>query len=171
MKSKINEHKKNSFKALSKKVILGLAIVCSASLFAQTESKEKEEKEGKEKKEITVPSAVSSAFAKDFPGKKAEWEMEGVAYEAEFKLNGSEASVVYDNAGNRKELEIEIKTSELPAAALQYVEKNYPTSKIKEVAKITDDKNVVTYEVEIKKEGKNMDVLFDAEGKFIKTSN
>ncbi|WP_395051651.1 PepSY domain-containing protein [Flavobacterium sp.] len=144
-----------------KKVFLAMAIAFSATLFAQTEAKEKEKK-------VTVPSAVSGAFAKEFPGKKAGWGMEDGGYEAEFKINGSDASAVYDKAGHRKALEVTIKTAELPANALQYVKNNHPATKITEAAKITDDKNVVTYEAEIGKDGKTYDVLFDASGKFIK---
>jgi hypothetical protein len=153
------QHQKISFKGVSKKIFLMMAIVFSVSLLAQTEEKEKK---------VSVPSVVSSNFAKEFPGKKAKWGMEDGGYEAEFKINGSEASVVYDKTGHRKELELEIKTTELPANALEYVKKNYPAIKISEAAKITDNKNVVTYEAEIKKDGKKNDLIFDASGKFIK---
>ena len=142
-----------------KKVFLVLSIVFSVTLFAQTEAKEKK---------VSVPSAVSESFKKDFPDKKAKWGMEDGGYEAEFKINSNDASAVYDKMGHRKALEIAIKTTELPVDALQYVKKNYPTSKITEVAKITDDKNAITYEAEIGKNGKTYDVLFDASGKFIK---
>ena len=59
-------------------------------------------------------------------------------------------------------------TVELPANILEYLKKNYATNKITEAAKITDDKNVVTYEAEIGKDGKSYDVLFDFNGNFIK---
>ena len=54
-------------------------------------------------------------------------------------------------------------------SALVYIKTNYPKSKITEAAKITDDKNVVTYEAEIGKDGKSYDVLFDASGKTLLT--
>jgi hypothetical protein len=146
-----------------KNAILALAIVCSATLLAQSESKENDKK-------VTVPSAVSSAFAKEYPGQKAKWGKEEGDFEAEFKINGSEASAVYDKSGHRKEFEIEIKTADLPANAVQYIKKNYPKSTITESAKITDDKNVITYEAEIKKEGKKYDTIFDNSGKFLKIS-
>ena len=94
--------------------------------------------------------------------------MEDGGYEAEFKIKGSDASVVYDKKGHRKALELAIKTVELPANILEYLKKNYATNKITEAAKITDDKNVVTYEAEIGKDGKSYDVLFDFNGNFIK---
>jgi hypothetical protein len=69
-----------------------------------------------------------------------------------------------DVSGNILETEVEIKIDELPAKAKEYVSKNYAGQKIKETAKITDSKGVVTYEAEIK--GK--DLIFDSNGNFIK---
>ena len=83
-------------------------------------------------------------------------------------MNGSDASAVYDKNGHRKAFEIDIRLTELPKASLDYLKKNYPSNKITEAAKITDDKNAVTYEAEIKKKGKSYDLLFDGNGKFIK---
>ena len=142
-----------------KKLFLAIAIVFSASITAQTETKSKK---------VAIPTNVKEAFSKDFPEKKAKWGMEDGNYEAEFKIKGSDASAIYDKKGKRKALEIAIKTSELPSNALEYLKKNYPTNKITEAAKITDDKDVVTYEAEIGKDGKSYDVLLDANGKFIK---
>ncbi len=139
-----------------KNVILSLTILCSISLFAQ------------KTKKSSIPASVKEAFAKEFPSVKAKWGMEDGGYEAEFKLNGVDASAVYDQVGHRKELEVDMNIKDLQASVLEYVKKNYPTSTIKEAAKITDDKKVITYEAEIKKDGKSYDLLFDSNGKFIK---
>jgi hypothetical protein len=157
-----HKHKKSNFKEVSKKVFLVFALVFGMTLFAQTKTKENK---------VSVPSVVSSSFQKEFPNKKVKWGMEDGGYEAEFKLNGSDASAVYDKSGHRKELEIDIKITELPVTVLDYLKKNYPSNKITEAAKITDDKNTLTYEAEIRKSGKNYDVLFDASGKFIKIAD
>ena len=154
-----NDHPKNNLKGVRKIAILVMVLVFNAALFAQTETKEKK---------VSVPSIVSESFQKEFSNKKAKWGMEDGGYEAEFKLNGSDASAVYDKAGHRKELEIDIKITELPVTVLDYLKKNYPSNKIIEAAKITNDKNTVTYEAEIGKKGKTYDVLFDASGKFLK---
>jgi len=140
-----------------KTTFLAITIALSAVVTAQTKSKKSE-----------IPALVKEAFAKEFPKQKAKWSTEDSGYEAEFKINNIETSAVYDKKGHRKELESEIKTSELPANALAYLKKNYPTGKISEAAKITDDKNEISYESEIKKDGKKFDVLFDSNGKFIK---
>lgn len=138
----------------------------NSALIAQTKTTEpKEEK----KTSVNVPAAVKDAFAKEFPTvKKVSWDAEDGDFEAEFTLNGTDESATYDKTGHRKDLEVDIKTSELPAPVLEYVKSHYAAYKLIEGAKITNDKNVVTYEAEIGKDGKKWDVLFDATGKFIK---
>jgi uncharacterized lipoprotein NlpE involved in copper resistance len=141
---------------MMKKVILLAAIAISTVGCAQS----------KEKKE--VPKVVTEAFAKEYPNTKVAWDIEDDGYEAEFKLNGKDASADYDKNGNKLATEVEVRESELPSSALSYLKTNYPKSKIKETAKIIDSKNVVTYETEIKIDGKNSDLLFDANGNFLK---
>uniref|UniRef100_UPI004047D357 PepSY-like domain-containing protein n=1 Tax=Mariniflexile sp. TaxID=1979402 RepID=UPI004047D357 len=142
-----------------KNIFLAIAIAVSATAFTQTENTSKK---------INVPTIVTETFQNEFHYKNEKWGLEDGDYEAEFKINGADASAVYDKKGHRKALEVAIKTSELPEAVLHYLKKNYPTNKITETAKITDDKNVITYEAEIGKDGKSYDVLFEANGKFIK---
>jgi hypothetical protein len=116
-------------------------------------------------KEKDVPTPVKTAFQKNFPQAKVEkWEKEGVNFEAEFELNKTEQSVVFDEQGNLLETEIEIELNQLPKGVLEYVIANYKGQNVKEAAKITDAKGNVTYEAEIK----GMDILFDSNGKFIK---
>jgi hypothetical protein len=139
-----------------KKIILLAAIAISTVGCAQS----------KEKKE--VPKVVTEAFAKEYPNTKVAWDIEDDGFEAEFKLNGKDASADYDKNGNKLATEIEVNESELPSSVLTYLKTNYPKNKIKETAKIIDSKNVVTYEAEIKIDGKNSDLLFDANGSFLK---
>ncbi len=122
-------------------------------------------------KEAEVPASVKTNFAKKFPGVKAEkWEKEGADYEVEFDLNKIESSAVFDATGNFKELEQEIKPSELPKAVTDYCTKTYAGHKLSEAAKITDANGKITYEAEMKKGKEHFDVLFDDKGNFIKKS-
>jgi len=115
--------------------------------------------------EKDVPGSVKTAFQKNFPQAKVEkWEKEGVNFEAEFELNKSEQSVLFDAQGGIIETEIEIEISELPNGIVDYVKTNYKGQSVKEAAKISDTKGTLTYEAEIK----GMDLLFDSNGKFIK---
>lgn len=136
-----------------KKLVLPMltTIVISASACAQKLDASK------------VPSAVKESFSKQYPGATAKWEKEDGKYEAGFKQNGTATSVLFEANGKLAESEVEIKKSELPAAALAYVAEHYKGKEIKEAAKITKSNGTVNYEAEVG--GK--DVIFDASGKFL----
>lgn len=115
--------------------------------------------------EKDVPSEVKSSFTKHFAAaKEAKWEKEKGNYEAEFDLNKTEQSALFDAKGSLLETEIEIELSQLPAGVMEYVKAHYANQNVKEAAKITDAAGVITYEAEIK--GK--DLIFDSTGKFVK---
>ena len=115
-------------------------------------------------KEADVPVAVKTSFTKQYPGTVAKWEKEDGKYEAGFKKDGNSMSVLFESNGTMTESEVDIKVADLPATVLAYVQENYKGKKIKEGAKITKADGTVNYEAEVN----GMDVIFDANGKFIK---
>jgi hypothetical protein len=116
-------------------------------------------------KKVAVPDVVKTKFASLYPDtKNVKWEKEDGKYEAGFKNNGHEMSALFDASGVMTESEEEIKLSDLPVVAVEYVKANYAGSAIKAAAKITKAGGEVNYEAELK--GK--DVIFDSAGTFIK---
>jgi hypothetical protein len=111
-----------------------------------------------------VPAAVKQTFIKQYPGATAKWEKEDGKYEANFTQKGNTMSALFEPGGTMTESEMEIKTSALPAAATTFIKDHYKGVNVKGAAKITKASGEVNYEAEIK--GK--DVMFDANGKFIK---
>ena len=123
-------------------------------------------------KEAEVPTNVKASFAKKYATSKVEvWEKEGGDYEAEFHLNKVESSAVFSADGTFKELEQEIKITELPKIATDYCTQNFAGYKISEAAKITDANNKVMYEAEMTKGKEHFDVIFDDKGDFLKKSS
>ena len=115
--------------------------------------------------EKNVPAKVKSTFQKKYPtATQVKWDKEVEKYEASFDLNKTANSVLMDSQGNIIETEVEIELNQLPKAVLDYVKTHYAGKQAKESAKITDAKSTVTYEVQIKE----MDLIFDSIGKFIK---
>lgn len=115
--------------------------------------------------EKNVPANVSSNFKKKYPQATAvKWDKEKQNYEASFKLNNVDQSVLMD--ANAAILETEVKTDfgKLPKVILGYLKTNYASSKPKGAAIITDNKGNITFEVEMK----GTDIIFDNNGKFIK---
>jgi len=111
-----------------------------------------------------VPAAVKATFTKQYPGITTKWELEDGNYEASFKKDGKAMSVIYQASGTMMESEISIKIAELPATAVAYVKEHYKGKTIQEGAKITKADGTINYEAELK--GK--DIIFDANGKFLK---
>ncbi|MFY7840207.1 MAG: PepSY-like domain-containing protein [Lacibacter sp.] len=137
-----------------KKITIAVAILLTASLANAQKIADKE-----------VPSAVKEALQKQYPAaKKVKWDKEQANYEAGFEATGTEYSVLLDSKGAILETEVEIKIDAMPAKIKEYVSKKYPGEKIKEAAKITNSKGIVTFEAEVK--GK--DLIFDNTGNFLK---
>lgn len=112
-----------------------------------------------------APIAAKTAFAKAYPNaSKVKWEKEDGNYEVSFDDKGNEMSVIYNTKGVLQESEYELKVSELPAAVASYMKEHYKGITVKGAAKITKSDGSINYEAAIK--GK--DVLFDANGRFIK---
>jgi hypothetical protein len=140
-------------------LLLAMAAGLTTAGFAQKEKDEKDEKS------VAAPAPAKAAFAKAFPGSsKVKWGKEKADYEVNFVQGGKEMSAVYDAKGTLKETEVDIKLSELPAAAAEYIKQHYKGAKINEAAKITKANGEVNYEAEVNKK----DVIFDASGKFLK---
>lgn len=107
-----------------------------------------------------VPSVVKETFTKQYPNaKSAKWDKENADYEASFKMDGKDMSVLFDAKGMEKEVETDIKFSELPMP----VQTALKGKKVKEAA-IIKKGGKTFYEAEVG--GK--DLLFDAEGKSVK---
>jgi len=112
-----------------------------------------------------VPTSVRSAVDKSYgEAKSLSWEKENENYEAEFQWKGAEYSAVYDAAGNLVETEVVIALIDLPASAVKYLGEHHSNEKIKEAAKITTAKGIVTFEAEVK----GSDLIFDESGKFLR---
>ncbi len=98
-----------------------------------------------------VPEKVKETFKRHYSdARNVRWEKEEEGYEAEFKLNGLNMSVVIDSMGVIQETEIEIPTSELPADCKNNLPPEYKGVKIKEAGKIIKTDGTVFYEAEVK---------------------
>lgn len=116
-----------------------------------------------------APQSMQVSMEKLFPGiSKVEWDNEeDNTWEAEFKNNGIKTSVTFIADGTLKEIEEEIALADFPQAAQNYLKQNYPGEKVEDIAKMTDNRNIVTYEAEVK----DFDLIFDAQGNFMKMKN
>ena len=115
--------------------------------------------------EKNLPENVKSAFKQKYPeATSVKWDKEEKMYEASFKLNNIDNSVLMD--ANAAILETEVKTDlqKVPKVILAYVKNNYAAKQPKGAAIITDNKGTITYEIEMN----GIDLIFDSNGTFIK---
>ncbi len=116
--------------------------------------------------QVNVPKSAKDAFSKLYPkATEVKWDKENQGYEASFKLNGQDMSVILDKDGKVMETETAIETSQLPKGVGKYVTDNYKGFKITSAAKIVNSKGEVTFEAEISKDKVKKDLFFDANGK------
>ncbi len=129
----------------------------------------------KELSKHQVPKTVLEAFEKAYPNaKEVEFEKEmfegKAAYEVEYKENGREYEILYgpDGVILQKEETIDVKT--LPESVVQAILKAHPKATIEEAEKVMKPDGTVTgYEVELKTEGKEVELELDTRGQILKT--
>lgn len=112
-----------------------------------------------------IPTAVTQSFSKLYPEvKDVDWEKENGNYEAEFEKGKTETSVLFDASGKVLETEVEINPADLPQPAKDYCTQYFSGAGISEASKISAADGSITYEAEVR----DQDLIFDAEGHFIK---
>jgi hypothetical protein len=113
--------------------------------------------------ESKVPEAVKAVFTKGYPSMAVKWVKEDGNYEVSFDKDSKKMTLVIAPAGSLVQTEYTITKTELPKAAVDYLNANAKGVKIKEMAHILKPNGEVQYEAEVK--GK--DILFDKDGKFL----
>lgn len=122
-----------------------------------------------------VPKAILEAFEKAYPNaQEVEFEKKIVAgkavYEVEYTENGREYEILYDSDGVILQMEETLDVKALPEPIVQAISKAYPKATIEDAEKVMKpDGTVIIYEVEIKAEGKKLELELDANGKILKT--
>jgi uncharacterized membrane protein YkoI len=127
----------------------------------------------KEENKDQVSKAVLEAFEKGHPNaEEVEFEKEMIGdktvYEVEYKENNREYEILSDSDGVilRKEEAIDVEL--LPEPIVQAISSAYPQVFIEEAEMVMGpDGTVAGYEVEIKTEGKKLELELDAYGKIL----
>ena len=124
-----------------------------------------------------VPESVLKAFSKAYPQAtiktySRETREGKTCYELESKDGNTKRDIIYAANGDVMEIEEAMKPSELPAAVIATLTKNYPNAKITAAEKLIKG-SIVQYEATIneatvKAVGKPIDLLFSDTGELIK---
>lgn len=118
-----------------------------------------------------TPEAVQKAFSIKYPNEKSpKWGIDRNGnYEAQFKKKGEKYKADFTPEGQWIETENRIKKKNLPDAIKAVLERDYKEVKIVEVEHVMHYSKGEFYDVEIKKDGKKMDIEFNTSGVIIGT--
>ena len=118
---------------------------------------------------LSVPDVAKRAFEATYPEvKDAQWKHDEDGFEAEWKAKGMEHAVVYDAKGNVLLTEEQVTQAQMPAAIAPYLAAKQAGKAIVKVGMVTKGA-ANTYEVELENGGKELELLFDADGNYIGT--
>lgn len=123
---------------------------------------------GQKLKPAEVPAPVMEKFKSQYAAAaNTQWDKEKDDYEASFKLNNKEMSVLMNAKGEVLEVEREIKPGALPKIVQDAIVKDFQGYKIAE-ASIIETNGSKTYEAELKNGKDTFDAVFDVSGKLVK---
>lgn len=124
---------------------------------------------GQKVSEADVPQPVKAAFTKQFPkADHARWEMETkTEYEVNFKQGAEAMSATYGNTGEWMETEKDLKLAALPGPVRASIAQNYADQKLGDISHVDSPKGQ-TYEVDMEKGERSMEVVFSTDGKVLK---
>lgn len=112
-----------------------------------------------------VPANISKVFVKSHPKvTTVEWAKAGDNFKANYVVDSTDRSVIYNVKGKLIETEKQISVASLPTLAIKYVNENFKDAYVKRSSQITNAKGKVTYSVIIK----DVVLTFDSNGKYLK---
>ena len=118
-----------------------------------------------------VPAPVASGLKTKFPdAADVKWKKnKSGKYEADFKLSGKKAEAKFLADGKWDSSERRVDAAQLPAPAGDYIKKNYAAYEIDWV-KWQEEADAAKnrYEVKVKKDKADVELVFDEKGKFLK---
>jgi len=120
-----------------------------------------------------LPKVVVGAAKKAFPeakvvGAAKEVEDGETMYEVMLTLDGKSIDLGIDDDGDIEAVEREIDVEDLPKAVIRAAAKNFPTGKIVKVEEVSDEDDVVVYELAIKiGDKKPIEIVMSPNGKVL----
>jgi hypothetical protein len=113
-----------------------------------------------------IPASIKKSFVKRFPtAHDIRWEGDSQThYEVGFVDEGKDKVAVFLADGTFKEIETEIRISEIPKRVLKAVNKRFPLSKISFALKIQRSNNAIVYDLEVNTGIEDIDITLDAMG-------
>lgn len=120
-----------------------------------------------------VPKIVEKGFEQYYPGVEVDkWEQDDKKrWEAKFELNDIKYRADFFEDGSWRETERDIDFLELPYAIRKSIMENFADEELNEIEWVDSPDKGQFFDVEFKKEGPNMDVVYAPDGTIIDIEN
>jgi hypothetical protein len=148
------------------RIVTLLCIVCLLVLSGSVWAQEIAQKD--------VPAAISTSFTTRYPNAaEVKWKKnKSGKYEADFKQDGKKVEAKFTADGTWDSADKRIDAKDLPEAASSYLKKNYASYKVDQIEwKEDKDASKNVFEVKLKKDKAETELVFNAEGKFLKNKD
>lgn len=112
-----------------------------------------------------VPAAVAEALRRTHASATdVRWNLEDGGFEASFTEDMTAVSVVLSADGAVRETETELHVDAVPVAVQNALARGYAGFPIGEFSRVVTAGGRTTYEIEVRRDGRTTDVVFDASG-------
>ncbi|GAA4434386.1 hypothetical protein GCM10023188_25260 [Pontibacter saemangeumensis] len=115
-------------------------------------------------KEKEVPQAVTSALAQKYAGAtNAEWEKEGDNYEAEFRVERTEHTVLLNPSGEVLVAKSDVPLNDLPQPIKSALDQKYKGMPVDDTEQL-EKEGKTFYQLEVEENGTDRRLVFSADG-------
>lgn len=111
-----------------------------------------------------VPAAVNESLLSSFPdAADIDWEKKGEDFEADFEINKTDYSALFNTSGNLLKHRQDIPESELPDAVRAAINADYAAYRLDEIEKLEEGQTTL-YQVELDNNTKDEKLVYSADG-------
>ncbi|RLD83016.1 MAG: hypothetical protein DRJ10_04335 [Bacteroidetes bacterium] len=119
--------------------------------------------------EKEVPEEIKAQFLEMEPlAQDIEWLINKGLYKTYYTINKCKKTSYFDKKGNWLETETEITKEELAPAIIEVLNNQFFEYTIKDIELVETFDRQILYEVDLQKDGKKYDILFDESGKILR---
>lgn len=120
-------------------------------------------------KQTKVPLHVQNSFVDKVPvAQDVVWTVEDNIYQVDYYVSAKHTTSYFDEQGQWLETETEIAVDELPHDVLQTLQTKMGEYEILDIELVATREGQTLYEVDLEKDYKSYDILFDKDGKILR---
>ena len=116
-----------------------------------------------------VPNEIKAQFSEMEPlAQDIQWLSNKGLYQVYYTLNKNKTTSYFDKKGNWLETETEIKKEELSPAIIEVLNTQFFEYTVKDIELVETFDKQILYEIDLQKDDRKYDILFDESGKILR---